>query len=64
MSTAYKIDGAFANRKYRGAGHAAAAIYRDRIVDMVYLRDVFDAWMKTAKLLRSPRIGLRRPCAS
>jgi hypothetical protein len=40
MSLVYKIDGVLANYKYRGAGHAIAAVTGDRVIDLLYLRDV------------------------
>jgi hypothetical protein len=40
MSGVYKLEGGVANTKYRGAGHAIAAIGSNQVIDLVYLRDL------------------------
>jgi hypothetical protein len=40
MSCTYRIDGIFAETKYQGPGHAVAAVEKNKIVDLLYLRNV------------------------
>ena len=40
MPNIYAIDGAIADHKYRGSGHALAAIANGRVVDLVYIVDL------------------------
>lgn len=42
MTQVFKVEGTVLDSKYRGAGMAIAAVTGGRIVNLVYLRDVFD----------------------
>ncbi len=42
MTQVFKVEGVVLDSKYRGAGMAIAAVAGGAIVNLVYLRDVFD----------------------